>query len=93
MRKWEICPSCEGEGKVVHPACSVWTAEDRYEDPDGFESMMNGDYDVTCAECHGSGKVRAEDEEKYRERLEDARIRAMESGDPEMYYNPKLGLY
>lgn len=90
---WEICDRCDGDGKVVHPALSVWTSEDRYEDPDGFEDMMKGAYDRPCAKCGGSGKVREKDAEEYNERLADARLCAMEDGDPEVYYNPELGLY
>lgn len=96
MKHWEICPRCEGEGTIVHPACSVWTEEDRFEDPDGFEAMMEGDYDVTCARCGGSGKIQVDDEEDtddYHERLADARLRGAESGDWELYSNPELGLY
>lgn len=91
-RKWSICPDCDGEGMIVHPALSVWTQEDRYEDPDGFESMMEGDYDVPCIRCSGTGKVTLDTEEDFHEDLEDAKIRGMESGDPELYYNPRLGL-
>lgn len=90
---WHICDRCDGDGKVVHPALSVWTSEDRYEDPDGFEDMMNGAYDRPCAKCGGSGKIREKDDEEYRQRLADARLCAMEDGDPEVYYNPELGLY
>jgi hypothetical protein len=56
---WIICERCRGEGKHVHDAYSVWTDEDRYEDPECFEDMLDGKYDVTCEACHGSGKVRA----------------------------------
>jgi RecJ-like exonuclease len=94
---WKICPRCEGDGKVVHPACSVWTQEDRYNDPDGFDEMMEGAYDVTCQRCGGTGKVRSDGEDEdgysYAERLADAKLRGMEDGDPELYYNPELGLY
>lgn len=93
MSRWSICSRCEGEGTTVHPALSVWTQEDRYNDPDGFEEMMNGRYDVRCPKCHGSGKVLQEDEDDYAERLADARLRGAESGDPELYYNPELGVY
>lgn len=55
---WIICPDCEGEGKHVHEDLSVWTASDREENPDGFDDMMRGHYDVKCERCQGSGKVR-----------------------------------
>lgn len=54
---WSICSSCQGDGCQVHPALSVWTGSDRDEDPEGYEDMMGGAYDVACAECEGSGKV------------------------------------
>ena len=56
--KWEICDGCRGDGRRVHEALRVWTESDRHEDPDGFEAMMGGAYDVTCSDCSGSGKVR-----------------------------------
>jgi hypothetical protein len=55
---WEICGGCRGAGMRVHPALSVWTSDDRAEDPDGFEDMLEGRYDVSCDECGGSGKVK-----------------------------------
>lgn len=93
-RKWAICPDCRGEGMVVHPALSVWTAEDRAEDPDAFEAMMHGDYDQGCDRCGGSGKilVGGTAEREFRERLAEAKLRGLESGDPELYFNPRLGL-
>jgi DnaJ-class molecular chaperone len=87
---WMICERCEGEGTVVHPALSVWTSEDRDEDPDGFEAMMEGQYDVRCPECGGNGKVREPTEEELedrRERDEMKRTQAMENGDSEAYHN------
>lgn len=95
-RPWIICPECEGEGKVVHPACSVWTADDIAEDPESFQFMMEGGYDKTCATCHGSGKIHEPTEEEMeaeRERRADLRTRAMEDGDWEGYHNPDLYRY
>lgn len=96
MTEWELCPECRGEGKVVHPALSVWTEEDRYEDPEGFEDMMAGMYDQRCKRCDGRRVVEADNEEEqedWEERLADARTRAMESGDAEAFYNPRINLY
>lgn len=78
--KYEVCPRCEGKGKIVHPALSVWTESDRSEDPDSFAQMLDGDYDVTCTECHGLRVVTEEDEAEYHERLSDTRTRLAESG-------------
>jgi DnaJ-class molecular chaperone len=57
IREWVICDDCNGEGRRVHPACSVWTSSDIAEDFEAFEGMMAGNYDVTCTTCNGTGKV------------------------------------
>jgi len=94
--KWEICSRCDGEGTQVHPAFSVWTSEDRAEDPEAFEAMMAGAYDIPCKVCGGTGKVKiheddgtCEEYDDYQERYNDARTRAMEMGDWEAYQNPE----
>lgn len=92
-RKWMICPECEGEGKIVHPACSVLTGEDIAEDPESFEEMMRGTYDVTCNTCHGAGKIVEPTEEEMdaeRERAEMARTQAAENGDYEAVNSPAI---
>lgn len=68
MAKYRVCPQCEGEGKMVNRAVSVWSEDDRYDDPDGFEDMMNGVYDVTCDKCRGQRVVSAQDERDFAER-------------------------
>lgn len=78
--KWMLCPQCEGEGMMVHRAMSVWTAEDRYEDPDGFEDMMNGFYDVECDMCHGLRVVDKEMMKQFEEEREDHYTMLMEQG-------------
>lgn len=93
--KWAICGRCHGDGKIVHPALSVWTESDRREDPDGFETMMRGGYDIRCDECGGSGKVRVEDDWHGEESPDefdyaDARQRAAENGDAEALMNPHI---
>jgi DnaJ-class molecular chaperone len=92
MAKYEICPTCEGEGTTVHAALSVWTESDRAEDPEGFETMMGGGYDVICPECSGTRVVSTKARADYRERLQDARTMAAENGDWEGYSNPRLYL-
>lgn len=89
---FEVCPTCRGHGTTVHAALSVWTEQDRAEDPDGFEDMMNGVYDVGCPQCHGKRVVSTADRQDYRERLQDARTMAAENGDWEGYSNPRLYL-
>ncbi len=58
VERWEICERCEGEGRHVHEALRCWTQEDIRDDPDGFQTMMGGGFDVPCRECRGSGKVK-----------------------------------
>ena len=78
--KYQVCPQCEGSGTMVHRSLSVWTAEDRYEDPDGFEDMMNGAYDVSCDMCDGQRVVTREDLQAFQHRREDHYTMLMESG-------------
>lgn len=55
---WAICPRCEGEGKVDHPAFSngITSGEWADWDQDDRDSYMGGAYDVACG-CEG-GRVR-----------------------------------
>jgi hypothetical protein len=80
MPKYEVCGTCQGEGKIVHPALSVWNESDRYEDPESFENMMNGDYDQTCPECDGKRVTTKVQEKRYAEKQQDHRTFLMESG-------------
>ena len=80
MSKYEVCPQCEGEGKMVNRAVSVWTASDREEDPEGFEAMMNGDYDVLCDCCKGLRVVTPERLEEFHEERRDHRTMLAEQG-------------
>lgn len=93
--KYKVCPRCDGEGLIVNPALSVWTSADIAEDPEGFNDMRAGQYDVPCDLCHGERVVLKDgsQEEAWRERREDARIMAYESMDVETildgsYYTP-----
>lgn len=69
--KYRVCGTCQGEGKMVHRAASVWTSEDRAADPDAFEDMLEGRYDVPCDECHGKRVVSDADERDFAERRAD----------------------
>lgn len=90
--RYQLCPRCEGRGTVVNPALSVWTEDDRALDPEGFEDMMEGRYDVGCPRCNGLRvvEVSREAEQRERERLEDLRTMAAESGDWDLYRNASL---
>jgi DnaJ-class molecular chaperone len=87
--KYRVCPTCRGEGTMVMRAASVWTSEDRDADPDGFESMMRGDYDVPCDECGGKRVVSAQDERDFAERRADhftmLREQGVYPGSPDYY--------
>lgn len=90
-RKYQVCPRCEGDGTVVNGAVSVWTQSDITDDPDSFQDMLNGVYDVECPACHGKRVMTAEEIETYynerSENIADTKLYAMESGDPELYYS------
>lgn len=60
---WEICDRCDGDGKSSAHLGS-FTREDFDEDPDFMEDYMDGQYDITCEACKGSGKVLEIDEER-----------------------------
>jgi hypothetical protein len=75
-----VCPTCHGHGQIVHPALSVWTQSDRYEDPEGFEGMMRGDYDVPCPECEGLRVVTLSRMQAYAREQADHRTYLLESG-------------
>lgn len=79
--KYEVCFTCQGEGKHVNPAVDGHgiSQEEFDEDPDFAEAYFNGNYDVTCDECKGKRVVPVVDEERanaddlklYNEKLDD----------------------
>lgn len=79
--KFRLCPKCKGHGEVVNPSVSVWTGSDRAEDPEGFEAMMSGEYDVKCPCCYGLRVVTNAQIMEYNSEVEDQRLRMMESGE------------
>lgn len=77
--RWDVCPNCDGHGKVDHPAFSNgWTAYDRAEDPDGFEAYMAGAYDVACPVCKGRTTIKVADENQAEPALYKAYINALD---------------
>ena len=88
---WVICTLCHGDGKHVNPAIDAGglTREDFEDDPDFADSYIRGDYDVTCARCGGSGKLRegelAAIHARENERAAERRLAAREDGDYEGY--------
>jgi hypothetical protein len=62
--KWEVCPTCNGDGRHVNPSIDAHglSREDFDADPTFKEDYFNGFYDVTCYECKGKRVVPAVDE-------------------------------
>lgn len=80
--RWEICATCEGEGKHVNPSIDAGgLREEEYYDDDFMDGYMSGVYDVVCSYCGGAGKVQEvdwsaltdEQETLYAQQLEDDR--------------------
>jgi len=62
----EVCNRCQGFGTHTNPNIdgngitqSEWEEWDR----DDRESYLNGEYDVSCEECHGNKVVRVVDQD------------------------------
>lgn len=59
--RFEVCPTCEGNGTLDHPAfCNgitseEWNSEDW--DEDSRAQYLGGAYDVPCHECNGDRVV------------------------------------
>jgi hypothetical protein len=55
---WEICDTCDGEGKHSHDFGAI-TSTEWAEDwsPEEQDEYMHGAYDRKCERCHGTGKV------------------------------------
>ncbi len=79
MAKYQVCPQCQGEGRIVHPALSCPSSED-WSDPDFRENYMTGAYDIECPCCKGKRVVTTDDIKSYKEDLQIAHEMAMEMG-------------
>lgn len=56
--KWEICDSCEGDGKSSAYLGSFTRDEfDEHFDAEEADDYFAGRYDRRCEDCDGSGKV------------------------------------
>lgn len=58
-----VCGTCEGEGRVDHPAFSNGITSSEWADMTDDEQgrYMGGAYDVTCPECKGRRVLRVPD--------------------------------
>lgn len=61
--KWIICNCCEGNGAVENPAFSNGFTSSEWHDmhEDEQSAYMAGDYDVSCEQCQGTGKIQVPD--------------------------------
>jgi len=58
---WDVCPQCEGEGRIPDPALSpsgegFYTAtefHEAYDTPEEREAYFSGRYDRACPSCNG----------------------------------------
>lgn len=52
--KYEVCPECQGSGRVLGDAFRGQALEpDLAADPEFMEEYLGGVYDVVCGECNG----------------------------------------
>ncbi|MCY4431563.1 MAG: hypothetical protein OXC11_14385, partial [Rhodospirillales bacterium] len=81
--KWMICPACDGDGRCVNPNIDAHgiTGDEMREDPDFARDYQAGVYDIECAACSGSGKLRESQLANLRAAAEERRTIAAECGD------------
>lgn len=83
---WIICPVCSGNGAHVNPNIDAHgiSREEFDEDPDFREDYMSGVYNITCATCSGSGKLKqsewTEKQGLLTQAAEDRKLRMQEDG-------------
>lgn len=59
----EVCGTCNGEG-TSSAYLGAFSGEDMANDPEFFESYMQGAYDRVCPECNGNKVVDVPDESR-----------------------------
>lgn len=64
--KKEVCPDCEGEGRVVNPSIGAITASQWRDewDEESREMYLSGGYDVQCRTCNGLNVVDVVDRDR-----------------------------
>ena len=71
--RFEVCPRCEGHGRVDHPAFSNGLTENDFAEDEEFrENYFAGRYDVCCPECDGKRVTLVPDEDRMTERQREA---------------------
>lgn len=94
---WAICHRCNGNGTHDHPAFSngITSSEWEYDwDEEEREHYLRGAYDVSCEECHGSGKVLEVDRDRVNPRLltlYDAHLERMDAIEAERRSERRFG--
>lgn len=64
---WEICGTCDGEGKhSLHLGAITMDEWDRDWSYEEQEDYMSGRYDRCCEDCRGTGKVQVVDWESLK---------------------------
>lgn len=79
--KWEICSTCQGNGKSSAYLGAFTREQIEEEGPEFCEEYFSGEYDRACDECGGGGKVKVanlkelskKDRATYRAQREDDR--------------------
>ena len=53
--RWDVCPTCEGQGRHVNPSIDAHgiSGDDFRRDPDFAQEYLAGMYDVPCYGCDG----------------------------------------
>lgn len=80
MSKYQVCPTCEGEGQSSAYLGAFTASEMEEQGPEFMEDYIAGRYDRPCDECQGRRVVTAEEHEDYLDDLADLRVRQYESG-------------
>lgn len=63
---WQICGTCRGNG-TSSAYLGAFSQDDMAEDPDFAEDYMAGQYDRSCDECDGEGKIKVVDVDRLSE--------------------------
>lgn len=68
---WEVCGFCDGRGKYVNPNVdrNGISGDEFREDPEFYESYVNGAYDIQCKQCKGRRVMPQPADPKAREHI------------------------